>query len=158
VKRVGTHIFIRVPMREHTCYIYRCIWVCRWVARPRGNTYIYPCSHEGTHTLHLPLHLGVRCIRVGWQSRVGTHIFIRAPVREHTYLCIYMREGSKEVPWIYRIYIYMCSESGKYVCVCVCVYMFMCVFPQGFSLTYNYGVALVSRIDEIICLPCKRAL
>jgi len=54
----------------------------------------------------------------------------------------------------------LAKRSGKFVCVCVCVCVchdtFICV--ACVCIMYIYGVALVSRIDTMIGLFCKRAL
>jgi len=154
---VGTHLFIRVLVREHLRCMCCCIWLCvvsGFAVAQRVGTHIYSSVFPWGNTYVASAVTSGRALHPCGVAKPRRSLFV--PVREHTYLYIYMREGSKEVPWIY---IYICSESQReYVYVCVCIYMCMCVFPQGFSLTHDYGVALVSRIDKIICLFCKRAL
>ena len=50
--------------------------------------------------------------------------------------------------------------AGVYVCVClcVCVRMHKMTFHVLDKFGGSYGVASVSRIDEMIGLICKRAL
>jgi len=66
---------------------------------------------------------------------------------------------------IVYIYKYAYTDMYRYIYIYVCTHM--CVYNNVIDLRldislhariYTYGVALVSRIDKIIGLLCKRAL
>jgi len=73
------------------------------------------------------------------------------------------------------MFVCVCLRACVCVCLCLCVYMYMyinryshnfirvCIHMYIHIFVYDfpdivYGVALVSRIDKIIGLFCKRAL
>ena len=52
------------------------------------------------------------------------------------------------------VYMYICMNMCIYVCMSTCKYVFMYIC----TYVHMLHICLVSRIDEIIGLFCKRAL
>ena len=57
------------------------------------------------------------------------------------------------------IYIHTCTEPYTYIYICIYIYIYVHSRPASeCNLGPSHGVALVSRIDKIIGVFCKRAL
>ena len=100
------------------------------------------------------------------------YIHLKSPLKETNSLSVYLLSFAPYTYiyiyiYIYIIYIYIYIYTylslyiylRLYVCINVCTYIQKTQYKRPIDSWYIcYGVALVSRIDQIIGLFCKRAL
>ena len=99
------------------------------------------------------------CVCVCVYTCVWVYMCVCVCERERVHMCGVYGCECVRVRVRGHVCVCVCAHVHLYVCICVCmcacvhVYLSICL-----QCGDRYGVALVSRIDQIIGLCCKRAL
>ena len=118
-----------------------------WVARTTGSAAICRCWNCGLKSVEI-LCIVVHCARTCCASTAPYVLRDRYLLRKHIVLVPVAQARVRCILW----YIVLVPIAQAH---CACTY---CASTASYVLRDSYGVASVSRIDEIIGLFCKRAL